>query len=136
MSYAVSPALQTAVYQALVSDPALGALVGGNIFDMPPAGALPQLYVSLGPEEARDRSDVSGQGTRLDFSVSVVGDGTGFQAVKNVAAAVVDALVDAPLVLARGRLVGLNFLRARARRGTGGEQREIDLRFRALVEDD
>ena len=135
MSYATSAGLQAAVFQALTADPALGALVGAAIFDMPPAGALPGLYVSLGPEEARDRSDVSGQGVRLDFTVTVVGDGVSFLRVKETAAAVCDVLIDAPLALTRGRLVGLSFLRARARRSRDTEIREIDLRFRALVED-
>lgn len=135
MSYATSPGLQAAVYQALSGDAVLTGLVGANIFDMAPAGTLPSLYVSLGAEEARDRSDATGQGVRLDFTVSVVGDATGFQPVKDVAAAVCDALIDAPLSLTRGRLIGLGFLRARARRGTDPTTREIDLRFRALIED-
>ena len=135
MSYATSPGLQAAVYKALVADPVLGGLVGADIFDMPPKGALPALYVSLGGEDARDRSDKTTRGVRLDFSIDVVGDGTGFQAVKDVAGAVCDVLVDAPLVLARGHLVALNFLSARARRGRNPQLREIGLRFRALVED-
>jgi hypothetical protein len=50
---------------------------------------------------------------------------------------VCDALEGAALTLDRGRLVGLWFERASARRtGTGGAIRQIDLRFRARVEDD
>ena len=55
---------------------------------------------------------------------------------KAVAAAISDTLVDADLTLSRGRLVGLWFERATARRsGTAGSARRIDLRFRARVED-
>ena len=135
MSYAMSSALQSAVFTYLDADPALQTLVGGAIFDVAPSGGLPGLYVLLGPEDVTDRSDGTGAGAIHDFVISVVSDGDGFQAAKTVAAAVSDALVDAPLALSRGRLVSLNFLRARALRVAKGTQRQIDLRFRARVED-
>lgn len=134
MSYGVSGALQAAVYQALAADAGLAALVGANIFDALPAGPLPALYVSLGPETVRDASDVTGDGALHDFAISVVTDQAGFQAAKDAAAAVSDALDGAALTLARGRLVGLWFRKARATRETGGLRR-IDLTFRARVED-
>lgn len=135
MSYAMAAALQTAVYQHLMADAALGALVGAEIYDVVPAGAVPPLYVSLGPEEARDASDKTGAGARHDFTVSVVTDGSGFHAAKTAAVAISDALVDADLLLSRGRLVALNFLKAVARREGTGQLRRIDLRFRAFVDD-
>jgi len=134
MSYGVSAALQAAVYQHLAADAALAALVGSAIYDALPAGTLPDLYVSLGPEEARDRSDKTGGGALHLFTVSVVSAAAGFQAAKDAAAAVSDALVDAPLSLSRGVLVSLQFDRARAERLTDGTRR-IDLRFRARVDD-
>ena len=45
-----------------------------------------------------------------------------------------DALVGVDLALARGRLVGLWFLRAQAQRLGQGAVRRIDLRFKARVE--
>jgi hypothetical protein len=39
------------------------------------------------------------------------------------------------MMLARGRLVGIDFLRAAARRRDEGKVRRIDLTFRARVED-
>ncbi|MGH1424722.1 MAG: DUF3168 domain-containing protein [Pseudooceanicola sp.] len=135
MTYAVSAALQKAVYQTLANDAALGALVGNAIFDAPPSGTVPETYVSLGEEIVRDRSDKTGAGARHDFTVSVVTDADGFQAAKGVAGAVSDAL-DAGLgVLERGTLAGLWFLRARARREGAGQIRRIDLTFRARVDD-
>lgn len=134
MSYGIGAALQAAVYQRLSADPALGALVGGAIFDAVPPGTVAGTYVSLGPEDVRDASDATGAGAEHDFVVSVVTDEAGFQAAKTVAAAVSDALAGAALVLARGRLVGLWFLRARARRVETGALRRIDLTFRARVE--
>lgn len=135
MSYGMGDALQAAVFAALQGDGALGALVGSAIYDAPPQGVQAGLYVTLGPEDVRARSDKTGAGARHDFTVSVVTDGAGFIAAKATAAAVSDVLDGANLALARGRLVAMNFLRARARLVSRGAQRQIELRFRALVED-
>lgn len=136
MSYGVSAALQAAVYQQLAADVALAGLVGTDIYDALPSGTVPSLYVALGPEVAKDRSDKSGGGALHDFTVSVVTDTTGFASAKAAAAAVSDALIGAPLTLARGHLVYLNFLRAKAVRIGTADERRIDLTFRARVEDD
>lgn len=136
MSYGMAEALQSAVYQHLLADAQVGGAVGGAIYDAIPAGDLPQTYVSLGPEEVRDRSDKTSVGALHRFTVSVVTEAAGFGGAKAVAAAITDVLVDADLVLSRGRLVGLWFERASARRsGKAGRVRRIDLRFRARVED-
>ncbi|MDK3072946.1 DUF3168 domain-containing protein [Sedimentitalea sp. JM2-8] len=136
MSYGLANALQTAVYQQLRSDALVSTLVGNAVYDALPVGDVPNLYVTLGPETVRDRSDISGVGAEHRFIISVVTDEAGFGAAKNVAAAVGDALIDADLPLSRGRLVGLWFDRATARRtGKAGRVRRIDLRFRARVED-
>ncbi|GAB4283448.1 MAG: DUF3168 domain-containing protein [Roseovarius sp.] len=133
MSYGMAAALQEAVYQRLAGDAALAALVGDAIFDAPPPGPVPHIYVALGPEEVRARADGSGQGAWHRFTVSVIATRAGFQAAKEVAGAVSDALIDAPLALSRGQLVGLQFERAQARREGRGDRRRIDLRFRARV---
>lgn len=134
MSYAVSAALQAAIYARLSADPVLTGLVGTAIYDAPPAGRMPPLWVSLGAEEAQDRSDVTASGAEHALMVSVVGEATGFAQAKEAAAAISDALHDATLPLARGRLVGMRFLRAKARQG--GTGRRIDMTFRARTEDD
>lgn len=137
MSYGVAAALQAAVFQQLSGDAQVGVLSGGAIYDAVPSGVLPQTYVTLGPEEVRDASDRSGAGAVHRFTVSVVSEAAGFGAAKTLAGAVCDALEGAALSLNRGHLVGLWFERASARRtGTGGAIRQIDLRFRARVEDD
>ena len=137
MSYGISAALQAAVYQQLTADGDVNTLSGGAIYDAVPAGAVPQTYVTLGPEEVREASDRSGAGAVHRFTVSVVSEAAGFGAAKTLAGAVCDALEGASMILDRGRLVGLWFERASARRtGTGGAIRQIDLRFRARVEDD
>jgi hypothetical protein len=135
MSYGVAAALQAAVYQRLSGDVALAGLVGTAIYDALPTGALPPLYVALGPEVVRDRSDKTGSGAEHEFTVAVVTDTAGFASAKAAAGAVSDALVDAPLILSRGVLVALNFYRAQAARVGSGAVRQITLTFRARVED-
>lgn len=134
MSYAAAAALQTAVYTRLASDPALMALVGSAVFDVPPAGDLPGAYVSLGPEEAFEAGDGAGRGARHRFTVSVVTEGRGFHDTKTIAAAVSEALHGAAPALTRGRVVWIAFQRAVARRFGSGDRRRIDLRFEARVD--
>ncbi|MBT9384253.1 DUF3168 domain-containing protein [Pseudooceanicola sp. CBS1P-1] len=133
MSYAVSAALQTSLYQALCADAALVALVGTAIFDAPPQGTPPALWVALGPETVKDSSDKSGAGALHELEISVVASADGFHALKTVAGAVSDALAGEIPALGRGNLIYLNFLKARARRE--GRLRRIDLTFRARVQD-
>ncbi|HHI71297.1 MAG TPA: DUF3168 domain-containing protein [Rhodobacteraceae bacterium] len=135
MTYAVSAALQAAVYQRLVSDPVLSGLVGSAIYDNAPAGPITGTYVSLGPEDVRDRSDKTGLGALHILTISVISDAAGFQVAKEVGGAVSDALNNAQLTLSRGVLCYINFDRATARRVGTGETRRIDLRFHARVED-
>ncbi len=134
MTYALSQSLQVAIYQQLTSDAALAVEVGTAIYDMLPSGTLPGIYVTLGAETVLDRSDISGGGALHRFTVTVVTNAAGFSAAKRAAAAVSDALVDAPLSLSRGHLVGLWFDRATASRLTNGD-RSIALRFSARLED-
>lgn len=136
MSYGPSAALQEAVYQALTTDPDLGAIVGDAIYDAVPQGPLPPLFVSLGTEKVTDRSDQTGRGTRHELIVSVITDHEGFAAAKTVAGAVSDALTGGTMPLSRGHLIAMNFHKAKAARVGGGDQRQIDLTFRAFVEDD
>ena len=135
MSYGVSAALQTAVYQQLQNDVALTALVGAHVYDALPAGTLPSLYVALGPEVVKDQSDKTGAGALHEFTISVVTDVAGVSQAKTAAAGVSDALVDADLTLARGHLVSLNFYKATAARVGTGDVRQINLMFRARVAD-
>lgn len=135
MSYGMAAALQEAVYQTLLGDGVLAGLVGTDIFDAAPPGAIPPIYVSLGPEDVSEGSDQSGNGAVHEFTVSVVSQAAGFRNAKEAAAAVSDALLGANLALARGRVVFLNFLRAKAARVEGADLRRIDLRFRAYLED-
>ncbi|MEY1555176.1 DUF3168 domain-containing protein [Yoonia sp. R2331] len=135
MSYAISSALQAAVFQRLSNDAALVALVSGNIFDAIPSGSVPAIYVALGPEKVRDASDNLAHGAWHEFTISVVSESPGFAQAKEAAGIISDALVDADLVLTRGTLIGLRFRRATAARVGTGDMRRIDMVFRARVSD-
>jgi hypothetical protein len=133
MSYAMTAALQSAVFQALISDALIMSLSGGAVHDALPPGPVAPLFVVIGPEQVRDASDKTGAGAVHDFTVTVVSEAAGFSTAKTLAAAVSDALVGADLTLSRGRLVTMDFLRARARRVEGG--REIEIWFRARLDE-
>lgn len=135
MSYGASAALQGAVYQLLLTDTALQAVVGSAVFDEVPPGPVSGTFVSLGDGEVRDMSDATGGIGEHRFDVSVISDAEGFAAAKTAAEAVSDALVGAAPVLSRGRIVSLSFVKARARRVRAGQTRRIDMTFRAIVED-
>ena len=135
MSYAVSAALQSAVFSAIRADADVASLVGDAVFDAISGGTLPSLYVSLGAETVRVEDDKTGSGTAHRFVISVVTDVPGFLAAKQAAGAVCDALQGAPLALSRGHLVSLQFQRARAQRIDKGAGRRIDLTFRARIDD-
>ena len=137
MSYAQTAALQEAVYNELLGNPVLVALVP-NIYDSPPAGsgeAPNGTYISLGNEVAKDRSSATHKGTTLDFEINIHSDFAGFSAAKEVAGLVVDTLDWADLPLSRGALITLKFMKSRARRGVAPETRRIALVFRAILDD-
>ncbi len=133
MSYGMTSALQTAVYGVLTTDTGLQAIVGSAIYDAIPEGTPPDIYVTLGPEKVRDASDGSSGGALHEFSVSVVTSGAGFFLAKEAASAISDALLGAPLSLARGRVNRLYFYRAQAGRSSG--TRRIDIWFRARLDE-
>ncbi|MFG6081232.1 DUF3168 domain-containing protein [Paracoccus litorisediminis] len=135
MSFAASVALQAAVYRALRQHEGLGLLVGDAIYDALPVEAPSGTHVALGQDDVRDAGDATGAGSAHDFTVSVLsGAGAGFSGVKMAAAAVTDALEGAALALGRGHLVGLWFLRSRAKRTENGAGRRVDLTFRARID--
>ncbi|AUQ49745.1 putative gene transfer agent protein [Phaeobacter inhibens] len=134
MTYALALPLQESLFQHLSADPDLTTALSGAIYDALPAGTLPQTYVTLGPEEVRDRSDRSGAGAHHRVEITVHTDTAGFAGAKAIAAMLCDSLASASLTLSRGRLVGLWFERASASRNSAGG-RQIRLRFAARLED-
>ena len=139
MTYALSSALQAALYQTLSGDPGLSTLIGAHIYDDPApiqGDGAPGTYVLIGAETAKDAGSATSAGAVHDFSVEVHSDGAGFKQAKEVAAAVCDVLLDAELTLSRGRVVYLRFLRAKSTTAPPPYGRRITLNFRAFVEDE
>ncbi len=138
MSLALSGELQGAIYTALVNDTALVALVGAEIYDapLPSGGALPEgEHVTLGEEAVKPFNTMTSRGSVHDVDIFVHSTASGFSAAKEVIKAIGDALDDATLPLAGGYMVRLQFLKARARRGVAPELRRVELRFRAVLEE-
>lgn len=138
MTYAISEPLQRAVFAKLAGDPNLSALVGADIFDAPlpfDGVATPDEYITIGPERVVEAGSASSSGAVHDFFVIVHSNSEGFGTAKTIAGAVCDVLLDAQLVLTRGHVVCLRFLRAKAELGRPPEKRRISLSFRAFVED-
>lgn len=135
MSYAVTQALQVALFDLVANDPGVQALIGAGVFDAPPSGVVPETYLVIGEENVRSQGDASGAVMQHDLTLGIYSGAAGFASAKAVAVAVSDALQDAAPVLTRGRLVGLEFRRARARRGAKAGSRRIELIYRARVED-
>ena len=133
MTYALSAALQGAVYRRLAGSKMIADLVGDAIYDAVPPGTVAATYISLGPEDVRDASDMTAAGATHDFIVSVVTNEPGFAQAKTVAAAVSDVLLNDPPEPERGYLVAIWFLRATARRVDKANLRRIDMTFRARV---
>jgi hypothetical protein len=131
MSYGAAAMLQTAIYGVLASAPALAGVL---VVDAVPAQGGTGTFILIGPEEVSDQSDKSGRGAEHRVMVSVISDANGFLASKTVAAAVCDALVDAAPPLTTGRIVGIRFLKASAKRLEDGDVRRIDLTFRVRIE--
>lgn len=131
MTYALAAPLQAAVFDRLSGDPGLADV---PIFDATPDGAIETVHVVLGSEDVRDRSDKTGRAAQHRFVLTVAGDGGGFHALKETAAAV-EAALGAGLTLARGRVAFLRFERAVARRDRDGTRRRVEMTFRALLDD-
>lgn len=134
MSYVAAVSLQKAVYSALAADVELQGLTGGHVFDAPPSGNVPDLYVQLGAESVKARVDASGAVSRHDLTISIVRNADAFLQAKEAAARVSAVLHGLTLELERGDLTSLDFLKARAQRVRGAGGRRVDLIFRAVVD--
>ena len=131
MSYAAATAVQAALFGLLSSAP---AVAGVQVVDALPPGGGTGTFVMLGPEEVFDQSDKSGAGAEHRVTVSVISDASGFVEAKSVASAVSDRLIDATPALSIGRIVGIRFVKAVAKRLEDGGVRRVDLTFRVRVE--
>ncbi len=138
MTYALAQSLQKAIYETLIADPAVQALIGTHIYDSPlpleNATDLPD-YVTFGREAVKEAGSATSDGALHDFQIIVHSAESGFSPAKTIAGAICDALLDAQLTLSRGDLIYLRFLRAKAATARTERRKTISLDFRAFVED-
>jgi hypothetical protein len=134
MSAPSSVALRAAIIDALRADASLVAMLGGpKIYDEPPRGAaLP--YVTLG--DARIAALPADEAEALEHQLTLHAWSRqgGHREAELIAAALLQALDDAPLPLADHRLVNLRFALADVRRDADGRTYHALIRFRAVTE--
>lgn len=137
MTCAFSWPLQQALFAALNANAVIAALASGGVHDAPPHAAegRPGPYVLLGDETVEPWSTADADGAVHLTQISVIGAEQGFGALKRLAAVVCDVALG-PLTPTRGRIVGAHFLGARARRVEAHGLRQIEMRFRIVIEDD
>ena len=139
MSYGMSAALQAAIFQTPAGRCARWRRwSAAAIYDVVPAGQVPGTYVSLGPEDVRDRSDKTGRGCGPSISRSAWSPTRrGSSSAKTVAGGDSDALDGRTPPLVTRAAGHASVSAGPARSGSARrENRRIDLTFRARVEDD
>ena len=127
-------ALRQALYTRLAADAPLLALLGGpRIHDAPPAdAAFP--FVTLGDALVADWSTATEGGSEQSLTLHAFSRAGGRQEGFAIAAAVQQALHDAPLALAGHRLANLRATTAEVRREGDGRTYHALIRFRAVTE--
>lgn len=127
-------ALRAAIHAALVADVALTSLLGGpRIHDVPPAdAAFP--FVTLGEVVVADWSTATEGGSEHALTLHAFSRSGGRAEAFAIAAALQEALHDAPLALAGHRLANLRATTAEVRRESDGLTFHALVRFRAVTE--
>lgn len=139
MTYAMAWPLQQAVFATLCESALCEQHFNGQIFDAPlPFGseAAPEgLYLIIGDEEVEDWSTGSDRGAVHLISLNIHAPRRGFAEAKQAAADISDALLNAEIVLTRGRVVNVRFVDANTHREEADQLRRIEMRFRFTLED-
>lgn len=139
MTYALSWALQEALFAAICADPVCSETFGHRIYDGPPPlsgdAETQGLYLTFGDEEANDWSTATDLGASHLVRLDVHAPRRSFAEAKRAAAALSDAILGADFQMSRGRVVNTRFVDARTRREEGDALRRIEMRFRIIVED-
>lgn len=127
-------ALRAAIRAALLADAPLVALLGGpRIYDEPPKDvAFP--FVTLGEATTTDASTKTEPADEHALILHAWSRQGGHREAHGVAAAVLEALIDAPLSLDGHRLANLRFATAEVRRADDGRTYHARIRLRALTE--
>lgn len=116
--------VQAAIWRALDE-----ALDGVPVWDAPPAGARPELWVHLGEEEVRAVPDASADGAEHLVTLWIESIPGSYARAKEVGRAILAALEAPPAVPG---LVSIEFRRSRARQVSG--RRRIEMIFRVRMD--
>jgi hypothetical protein len=127
-------ALRAAIHDALVADSGVATVLGGaRVHDVPPReAAFP--YVTLGEARIVDASVDDGAMQEHLLTLHAWSRQGGHKEAHAIAAALLQALDDAPLAPAGHRLVNLRFTVADIRREADGRTYHALVRFRAVTE--
>jgi hypothetical protein len=129
-----STALRAAVHDALMSDARVTSALGGpKIYDEPPReAAFP--YVTLGEARIADFSAGAERSEEHQLTLHAWSRQGGHREAHVITGALMQALDDAPLVLADHHLVNFRFAVADVRREGDGRTYHALVRFRAVTE--
>src|SRR6476660_3175026 len=129
-----STALRAAVHDALIADAGLVSVLGGpKVYDEPPrAAAFP--YVTLGEARITDFSTGSESADEHQLMLHAWSRQGGHREAHLITGALMQALDDAPLMLAGHHLVHFRFSVADVRRESDGRTYHALVRFRAVTE--
>jgi Protein of unknown function (DUF3168) len=127
-------ALRAAIHDALASDGALTALLGGaRVYDeTPKSAAFP--YVTLGDARVTDFSTGTEPGEEHALTLHAWSRQGGHREAHLITGALLAALDDAPLTLTDHHLVNLRFALADVKREKDGRTYHAIVRFRAVTE--
>jgi hypothetical protein len=126
-------ALRAAIYDALLADGALSAVLGGpRVYDEAPQDTVFP-YVTLGEMRLADASTASEAGLAHQLTLHAWSRQGGHREAHEIAGALLQALDDAPLMLDGHELVDLRFALADIRREADGRTYHALVRFRALT---
>ncbi len=139
MTYALAWPLQEGIFGAICADEVCADFFDHRVFDGPAPfqgeAEVEGLFLTLGDEQVRDWSTGSESGAEHVVTLTVHAPRRSFGEAKQAAAAVSDALLTDPVILSRGRVVNARFTEARTRRLERDALRQIEMRFRFVVED-
>lgn len=127
-------ALQSAIYAALAADGALKTVIGDppRIYDDAPRDAeLP--YIVIGETRTSDWNGVD-RGLEHALQLRVFSRYAGRREIKEIMAAVYDALHEADLAIAGHRLVNIRFVFSDAMRRQDSDVYHGVMRFRAVTQ--
>ncbi|MGD9768831.1 MAG: DUF3168 domain-containing protein [Pseudolabrys sp.] len=134
MTVAANVALRAAIHEALRTDPALTAALGGpHVHDEVPRGAQCP-YVTLGEARVSAVPADDGEVLEHELTLNAWSRQGGHREAHVLAGTLLQALDDAPLALDGHRLVALRFARADVRREADGKTYRAAVRFRAVTE--